>query len=163
MRSKRGYRGIWIVPLVIIADRITKVIAMALTETRVLIPGVLNARYVKNTGIAFSMFSGGGAWLCVFTAVLIAALTLWLLLRPEEPGLFRCGLWLIVGGGLGNLYDRLIYGYVIDFFETAFVRFAIFNVADACICIGAALAVLGLLAEEIRLKKNDPKGNEHAE
>ena len=154
----------WIVPLVLAADRITKTAAMGLVGVRALIPGILNARYVQNTGIAFSMFSGGGLWLIGFTALLVAGLTLWLMLRPDEPVLFRTGLWLIVAGGLGNLYDRVVYGCVIDFFELAFVRFAVFNVADACICIGAGLAALALFMDEIRAKKDkDPKVNEHAE
>lgn len=152
----------WIVAPVVAVDRLTKAAAMALTGSRELIPGILNARYVENTGIAFSMFAGGGVGIVVFTVLLIAALTLWLLAKPDEPGLFRTGMWLIVGGGFGNLYDRVVYGHVIDFLETTFVRFAVFNVADACICIGAGLAVLALFMEEIRLK-NSPKGNEHAE
>ena len=53
-----------------------------------------------------------------------------------------------MGGGLGNLYDRLIYGAVIDFIEVTFVRFAVFNVADICICVGAALAMIAMLMEE---------------
>jgi len=163
VRLRQGCRGMWIVPLVLAADRITKVIATALTGVHVLIPGIINARYVKNTGIAFSMFSGGGLWLILFTALLIAGLSLWLIAWPNEPRLFRCGIWLIVAGGLGNLYDRMAYGYVIDFFELAFMRFAVFNVADACICIGAGLALLALFLDEIRIGKNGPKGNEHAE
>ena len=75
-------------------------------------------------------------------------------LRPAGlragPRLLRAGLWLIVGGGLGNLYDRLTRGGVADFIELAFVRFAVFNVADICICVGAALAALGVLMTERR-------------
>ena len=152
----------WIVPLVVAADRITKVLAMGLEYRCRLVPGILNVRYVENTGIAFSMFSGGGIGLVLFTFLLIAGLLVWLLVRPQEPKLLRWGLWLIVGGGLGNLYDRIVYGYVIDFLEFAFVRFAVFNVADACICAGAALAVLAMFIEEVR-QKNHPKGNENAE
>ena len=162
MRSKQGFKGVWIVPLVVAADRITKVLAMGMENRRILVPGILNARYVENTGIAFSMFSGGGIGLVAFTLLLIAGLLAWLLARPQEPKLFRWGLWLIVGGGLGNLYDRIVYGYVIDFLEFAFVRFAVFNVADACICAGAALAVLAMFIDEVR-QKNRPKGNENAE
>ena len=149
-------------PLVVAADRITKVAVMGMSSRRTLVPGILNALYVKNTGIAFSMFSGSGIGLIVFTLMLIAGLLVWLLARPQEPKLLRWGLWLIVGGGLGNLYDRIVYGYVIDFLEFAFVRFAVFNVADACICAGAALAVLAMFIDEVR-QKNHPKGNENAE
>lgn len=162
MGLKRGCRGIWIVPLLLAADRITKMAAVALNGERVLIPGVINARYVQNTGIAFSMFSGGGAGIILLTVLMIAAILVWLLVRPDESRLFRTGLWLIAAGGLGNLYDRLVYGYVIDFIETVFVRFAVFNIADVCICTGAGLAILALFMEEMN-SKNRPKGNEHAE
>jgi len=150
----------WIVLPVLAADRITKVIAAALEGKCVLIPGILNARYVENTGIAFSMLSGGGIWLILLTALLVAGLALWLIMRPDEPKMLRLGIWLIIGGGLGNLYDRIVYGSVIDFFELAFMRFAVFNVADACICIGAGLAVLAMFLDEMRAaREKRPKGN----
>lgn len=167
MRLKQGCKGMWIVPAVLIADRITKVAAQMILQTPPeisyapmvkLVPGILNARYAQNTGIAFSMFSGRGLMLVLFTLVLIAALAAWLIAKPDEPKLFRAGLWLIVGGGLGNLYDRIVYGYVIDFLELAFVRFAIFNIADVCICAGAGLAMLALIMDEMRAKKKKPEG-----
>ena len=150
----------WIVLPVLAADRITKVIAAAIEGKCVLIPGILNVRYVENTGIAFSMLSGGGIWLILLTALLVAGLGLWLIMRPDEPKMLRLGIWLIIGGGLGNLYDRIVYGSVIDFFELAFMRFAVFNVADACICIGAGLAVLAMFLDEMRAaREKRPKGN----
>ena len=106
-------------------------------------PGIIDLRPVQNRGMAFSMLSGQTLALTVFTALLIAGLVGWLVARPDAPRLARAGLWLIVGGGLGNLYDRLATGSVTDFIELAFVRFAVFNLADVCICVGAALVVLG--------------------
>ena len=91
------------------------------------------------------------AALTILTAVLIAAVVAWLSIRPEEqPKAVRVGLWLMAGGGLGNLYDRLVYGSVIDFIDPIFVRFAVFNPADAFICVGAALAFVALLRDERR-------------
>lgn len=161
MQLKRGCSGVWIVPLVLAADRVTKVLAMALEQERTLVPGILNARYVQNTGIAFSLFSGGGAGLILVTFALVAGIVAWLVAGPDEPRIFRSGLWLLAGGGLGNLYDRIVYGYVIDFLETAFIRFPVFNIADVCICAGAGLAMLGLLLDEMKTKAQ--KGNGHAE
>ena len=60
----------------------------------------------------------------------------------------------MAGGGLGNLYDRLVYGSVIDFIDPIFVRFAVFNPADAFICVGAALAFVALLRDEHRRAKD---------
>lgn len=149
MRLRRGCRGAWIALLAALADRLSKVaVARLMPAGGALLPGIVNLRPVRNAGMAFSMLSGQALALGLLTGLLIAGLTVWLLARPEAPGLLRAGLWLIVGGGLGNLYDRLAQGGVSDFIELAFVRFAVFNVADICICLGAALAVLGMALAE---------------
>ena len=151
MRLRQGCKGAWIALLAALLDRLTK-LAVARFAPRgcALVPGVVNLRPVENRGMAFSMLSGQTLALTLVTAALIAALAGWLIARPESPRLLRAGLWLIVGGGLGNLYDRLTRGGVADFIELAFVRFAVFNVADICICVGAALAALGVLMTERR-------------
>ena len=140
MRLRRGCKGMWIALLAALADRMTKVLA---ARPGALIPGFINITPVQNRGMAFSMLSGQTLALTVFTALLIAGLVGWLAARPDAPRLARAGLWLIVGGGLGNLYDRLAMGSVSDFIELAFMRFAVFNVADVCICVGAGLVLLG--------------------
>ena len=142
MRSKRGFRGWWIALAAALADRLTKLLAAG-APGGALVPGIIDLRPVQNRGMAFSMLSGQTLALTVFTALLIAGLVGWLVARPDAPPLARAGLWLIVGGGLGNLYDRLATGSVTDFIELAFVRFAVFNLADVCICVGAAQVVLG--------------------
>ena len=142
MRSKRGFRGWWIALAAALADRLTKLLAVG-APGGALVPGIIDLRPVQNRGMAFSMLSGQTLALTVFTALLIAGLVGWLAARPDAPPLARAGLWLIVGGGLGNLYDRLATGSVTDFIELAFVRFAVFNLADVCICVGAAMVVLG--------------------
>ena len=151
MELRRRFRGAWLAALAAALDRVTKRWALRAGEGA-LVPGVLNLRPAVNRGMAFSMLSGQGALLAAVTLLLVAALTAWLAAKPDRPGLFRAGLWLIVGGGLGNLYDRLTTGAVIDFIEPAFVRFAVFNVADACICAGAALALLAAIREEAGAK-----------
>ena len=144
MRLMRGCKGVWIALLAVLADRLTKAAVEGfIPNGRPLVSGILNLRPVVNRGAAFSLFSGYSPALAILTAVLIAGLTAWLIARPDAPALLRAGLWLIVGGGMGNLYDRLTAGRVTDFLELAFVRFAVFNVADVCICLGAALAVIG--------------------
>lgn len=144
MELRQGCRGAWIALAAALADRLGKA-AAAGRAPRALIPGLVNLRPVSNRGVAFSLLSGRSTALALLTAALIAALTGWLIARPRAPRLSRTGLWLIVGGGLGNLYDRLTMGGVADFIELAFVRFAVFNIADICICAGAALAALGML------------------
>ena len=154
MGLKQGFRGWWIALLAALADRLTKhLVAQLYPRGGALIPGLLNLRPVENRGVAFSMLSGQGLGLVLFTAALIAGIMGWLATHPGAPALLRAGLWLIAGGGLGNLYDRLTAGGVSDFIELAFVRFAVFNVADVCICVGAGLVLLGSLGGE----KNDGK------
>lgn len=160
MRMRRGCKGMWIALLAALADRLGKLAAQRLPGGVVrLIPGIVNLRRVENRGIAFSMLSGQGWALVGLTALVMAALVTWLLARPDAPALCRAGLWLVVGGGLGNLYDRVTRGAVCDFIELAFVRFAVFNVADVCICVGAALVVLGAWGKE-RAAGSGRQGNE---
>lgn len=98
-----------------------------------------------NTGIAFSMFSDlSGVALIVLTLAVVGLVT-WIALRTEEDHrLARLGFALIVGGALGNLIDRVWHGYVIDYvlFHLPTWSFAIFNLADAFISVGAALVIL---------------------
>ena len=133
MRLKRGCSGIWIAAIAAVLDRITKSASLGIENGGImpLIPGLINIRPVVITGMAFSMFSGSGMLLTVVTLRMVAGLTAWLVIRPQDhTKLMRTGLWMVAGGGLGNVYDRLLYGHVIDFIELDFVRFAIFNVAD---------------------------------
>lgn len=98
-----------------------------------------------NTGIAFSMFSGvGDTGLIVLTAIVVGFVAYLASRTTKEQAISRLGFALIVGGALGNLIDRTIYGHVIDYilFHTPVWSFAIFNLADAFISIGAALVVL---------------------
>ena len=98
-----------------------------------------------NTGIAFSMLSSLGDMGLIVVALAVVAFVLYLAARTA-PGqvLSRIGFALIVGGALGNLIDRAVYGHVIDYilFHTPVWSFAVFNLADAFISVGAALVVL---------------------
>ena len=144
MRLRQRCALWWIALAAALADRLSKVAVAKLAHGRgALIPGLVNLRPVVNRGMAFSMLSGHFWLLTVFTALVIGGIVAFLMAKPDEDKLLRAGLWLIAGGGLGNLYDRLTLGSVIDFIKLDFVDFAIFNVADVCICVGAALVLLG--------------------
>ena len=153
MRARRGCRGWWIAPAAFGLDWLTKRLVSAIGGTRSLIPGVMRIHPVDNTGMAFSMLADRPWLLTGLTALMLLGLTTYLLTHPEDPPMARTGLWLIVGGGAGNLADRLTRGAVIDFLEPVFVRFAVFNVADVWVCTGAALAALGFLLAELRRKE----------
>ncbi len=98
-----------------------------------------------NTGIAFSMFAFLGATGLIAMSLAVAAFILYLAIRTRpEQVVARAGFALIVGGAVGNLVDRAVYGHVIDYilFHTPVWSFAVFNLADAFITIGAGLVIL---------------------
>ena len=159
MQLRRGCKGWPLMLLAVAMDRVSKAVALRLPagEHR-LLPGIVNVNRTANTGMAFSMLSGHAMALAGLTLLVIIGVVAWLIAHPDEPRTLRAGLWLIVGGGLGNLYDRLALGYVIDFIDLAFIRFAVFNVADVCICVGAGLALIGAALAERR-----GRGEAHAD
>ena len=134
----------WIAACVVIIDQLAKQLCLSITGSITLIPGVLALTCVQNTGMAFSLFSGRAWALGVVSAVCILAG--WLILRRYRLGLLsRVASMLMLGGAAGNMLDRFFRGHVIDMFETLFVDFAIFNVADAALTAGAALMAFSLL------------------
>jgi signal peptidase II len=160
MDIKSKFRGAWVVPAVLVLDRLAKAWAARYAGgARSIVPGILGFRYAENTGAAFSIFSGITQIIAVLTALLIAGVSLYLFLGKSIPRAARYGLWLVVAGGLGNLYDRVFYGYVVDFFSFLFVDFAIFNVADISITCGAALAIGSFLWLDARKGGKDAPKN----
>lgn len=132
------------VAVCVVADQAIKalvVATMALGEAIPLLP-FLALLHARNTGIAFSMFSGLGPLGLSLLAgvVLVVVLALWVK-TPRERLLTHVGLAIIVGGAIGNLIDRVRLGYVVDYvyFHTPLFDFAVFNLADACITVGAVL------------------------
>lgn len=145
-----------IIAVILIAvDRVTKNWAVeALADGDIaVIDKVLYFRYTENTGVAFSMFSDNRWVLVGVTSVmLIVALAFFLSGKIKDKAeLFA--LSLIIAGGVGNLIDRLSLGYVIDFIDVRIIHFAIFNVADMCITVGAFLVCIAAFAAEKREKR----------
>ena len=158
MQFSKGFRGVWIAPLVIAADRLSKAWAASTLPGRgsvKALPGLLNWHYAENTGAAFSSLSSMTGLLSLITLILVAAVCAFLLRRPDWRGPLRYGLWMLAAGGASNLFDRVVYGHVVDFIEFAFVRFAVFNIADVFICVGAGLTVLGYCMTERRQKEKE--------
>lgn len=106
-----------------------------------------NLVLAHNTGAAFSFLSDAGGmqrWLFSFIAVVASVWIIWLLRKHQSEKLFSFALAFILGGALGNLIDRIAYGYVVDFLDFHWdgYHFAAFNVADSAITCGAALLIL---------------------
>lgn len=135
---------------VIAVDQISKLLVLAwLYEDQVvLIKGVLNFTYVENRGMAFGLFSDH-RWVFLITSTVGIALIGFYLFRFVKRPLSRVSLALIVGGGIGNMIDRVRLGFVVDFIDFCAFDFWmwVFNVADAAVCVGAALFVLDVLLE----------------
>ena len=113
-----------------------------------MIPHVLGLAHIHNTGAAFSMLSGA-RWFFVVLTVAFVVFAMWVLLARKITHPFgRWTLALIVAGAVGNLIDRALFGFVTDYVEVLFVRFAIFNLADCAICVGALLCAVRALKKE---------------
>lgn len=111
-----------------------------------------------NPGIAFSMLSGLGAGPLIAISLAVSAFVTWLWISsPPERVIAHFGFALIIGGAIGNLIDRVLYGYVIDYFlfHTPGWSFAIFNLADAAITVGAGLVILDEVLLWRRARKAD--------
>ena len=127
---------------VFLADRLIKVLLEG--EDRVLWEGVFRITTAYNPGAAMSLFSGNPVRMTAVAAFGMAAV-LYVALAFAKGGTALVSLGLIFGGAAGNLADRLLRGYVIDLFELLFIRFWIFNFADAAITAGCALCAFLLI------------------
>ncbi len=147
-----------IAAVVISIDQITKAWvlhtwAAASSADIPIIPGWLDLTYVQNTGVAFGLF-GGMPQLFTVTSLLIVVLAIRFYLKhvTYDHGWLAFGLGLIVGGAIGNVIDRIRFGYVVDFIKTFDGHFPVFNIADSCIVIGVGMmiVILSLLEERSR-------------
>ena len=140
-----------------VADRVMKywvLESFALGEARAFIPGVLQFRYVQNTGIAFSFFAESQWVPMVLTPILLIVLGFILV-----KGMFPCRVQqlcivAVMVGGISNWLDRILFGFVVDMLDPVFVRFAVFNLADCYIVVGAAVFFVAyVLAERRRVRE----------
>ena len=117
------------------------------------IPGFLALTYAENKGAAFSMLSGARWFFIVVAAIFIGIL--WYMYKKNYFTTWwsKLGAVMIVAGTVGNAIDRVRYGYVVDMFEVLFMKFAIFNVADIFITVGAVFFLLYMFVTEFDDKK----------
>ncbi|WP_031430924.1 signal peptidase II [Methylomicrobium agile] len=140
-------KWLWLTLLAVLLDQGSKLAidaSMHLYESIPLIP-YLNLTYVHNTGAAFSFLSEAGGWQRWFFSglalVIGIGITVWLARLHKHETLLAAALSLILGGAIGNLIDRVAYGYVIDFIDVYYgnSHFPFFNIADAAINLGVFL------------------------
>ena len=154
-----------VIVAVVLFDQISKILVLThLYEGQIeLIRGVLRFTYVENRGMAFGLLADHRWVFLVASTVGIGFMIFYLFYFVRRP-LSRVGLSLIVGGGIGNMIDRIRLGFVVDFIDFCAFDFWVwvFNVADAAVCVGAAVFVLDLLLElfeEMKKGKGEPDQN----
>lgn len=150
IKEKSGLRWLWLSAIMLIIDQVTKywtVQALDLHESyRIL--SFFNFTYARNYGAAFSFLGDAGGWQkYLFTAIAlgVSAFLIYSLKRNNQSQYWaNIAFALILAGAIGNVTDRLLLGYVVDFldFDLGFYRWPTFNVADIAIFIGAAMIIL---------------------
>lgn len=138
--------------VVVVIDQLSKYLAelyLVAYQAKPLLP-LVNLTLAYNTGAAFSFLSRAGGWqrwfFAGFSIVMSMVLIIWLLRIPAQEKLKSCAVSLILGGAVGNLYDRASLGHVIDFIDVFYKNYhwPVFNLADSAICIGAVLLLIDL-------------------
>jgi signal peptidase II len=126
-----------------------------LNESISVIDGFFNITYVQNTGVAFGIFSSISSpakslLLSIFTACAAVVVVVYSVRSPARNRLLQIALALILGGALGNLYDRIAYGFVVDFVEfyVGAYHWPAFNVADSAISVGVLLLAVEIIRNE---------------
>jgi signal peptidase II len=155
-----GLSWLWLTVLWLIADQVTKQLVVSnfdLFQSVNVLP-FFNLTYVQNPGAAFSFLADQGGWQRWFFTVIAAVASIvfgvWLAKTPKNQTLLNIAVALMLSGALGNLIDRVLFGYVIDFldFYIGNKHWPAFNVADAMIFIGAALMIIDSFKND-QLKK----------
>lgn len=152
--NTRFFAWMAVAALVIVADQVTKwaIVEWVGLYEKVPLNSFINLTHQRNTGAAFSFLADAGGWqrwfFVVLATVVSAVIAVWLWrVRNERQAVLSAGLALVLGGAIGNLIDRLNYGYVTDFVQVWFGDWAYpsFNVADVGITVGAGLLIIDAL------------------
>lgn len=150
-----------LIVLIVAADQLTKwlaVIWLQNGDSAEVIPGILRFTYVENDGAAFGMLDGHRWVFMLLSSVAILALLIYLWRRPPQSLLARISIAFLIGGGIGNMIDRTLLGYVIDFIDfCAFpeIWMWVFNVADAFVTVGTGMLMFYLIREIVRDMKKE--------
>ena len=117
-------------------------------EMYVILDKIFTFRYVENTGASFGSFAGNQAMLIGVTTIVMIGIVALLIWQKDAPKFLRCSLLMILGGGIGNLVDRVAFSYVRDFIDYTFldtffgIKFAIGNVADIYLVVGVMMVIV---------------------
>lgn len=152
-----------VIILLTVIDQLTKyaaVMTVKVNGPKEFLFGLFQFRYVENTGAAFSSFSDNTAVLTVATVIILVGCLILLLSKKIQSKFMNVCLLLVIAGGLGNVIDRILNGFVVDFIEPLFIDFAVFNFADCCITVGALLMIAYQIYELVREQKKKSEKND---
>lgn len=142
-------------------DQLTKwlaVVHLSESSARVLIPGLVELTYHENPGAAWGMLQNH-RWVFMLTST-VAIIAIMIYLAKNRKNLHVLSVisfTLIVAGGIGNMIDRVLVGYVVDFINFLFIEFPVFNFADMCVTVGAALMIVWLLFVDLPAAAREEK------
>ena len=125
----------------------------------VIIPHFIGFNYVHNYGAGFSILSGKVDFLIIITAIALIAIAVGIIAKKFDNKIDEFSFVLILAGGIGNLIDRVVNGYVVDYLEFLFIEFPVFNLADILICTGVGLFILNTIITEFFSKKKKGENN----
>lgn len=154
-----------VVLLVVLCDIVSKYLVVQLLvplgHSVTVIPNVIDFTFVKNFGAAFGMMSNS-RWIFMSVSVVFIFVLIYVLNQSySKSKLYNISLAMILGGGIANMIDRIFVGYVVDFIEVTFIDFAVFNIADSCITIGAVLFAVYLIFFDDAFFVKNKKGAEN--
>lgn len=121
---------------------------------------IMDLRYVENTGAAFSSFSGARWFLVGLVIVMLIGLTVFVVKYKYKHPFFMISAVMVMAGGVGNLIDRVRFGYVVDYLDVKLFNFAVFNFADICVVLGAIFLLIFLFCIEPKLELVQGEKNE---
>jgi signal peptidase II len=135
-----------LVSILIGIDQYSKfIVETKFQESFDLIPSLIEIRYSQNTGIAFSLFESYPLFLTILNTIIILGFVIFFVKIHSASFWVNLPALLIIAGGMGNLIDRYLKGYVVDFINPTFINFAIFNLADCFLNIGVFLFILEII------------------
>ena len=119
--------------------------------------------FLKNKGMAFGLLGNHRFIFISISAVVIVLLLIYLFRFSKDTKFVKIGLALIIGGGIGNMVDRIGLGYVVDMLDFSSFFPYIFNVSDSCVCVGVAIVAIGLIVKEVKESKQKKAAKNAAE
>lgn len=134
--------------LIVGVDQLFKKLAIDYLSQEITFPVIqdfFHLTYLENRGAAFGILSGKGVFLIVLTLIVIVFLIIIILMNKIKSKFLLWSIALVIGGGIGNLIDRVFRGFVVDYLDMRVIQFAVFNFADCCVVVGTILIMYYIL------------------